>query len=783
MGPYRNSLEHIKEELELLDLRLKAAVYLFKDPSASEDQKDLAGIVISHEEIQGILRNTNYIKEDSTVGRSKRKRNQNAAERSTGDKQPSKHQIEDLFTMIETLEKNINIRRRVSQENKVHLSLDYISRILNLSPSEYYTLVLCLAPEVDIKYEKLYAYLQDDITKKRPTLELVLRILAEKFEDRIKIRDFIVNSVLFRYNLVEYTDNQQNILSRPLKLDDKVVNFMLGINYYDNILDGLIAVYNPSQEEKLATKYQNHITNISSFKDLRIKLLNYLNASAQSNNVTQSKEETMASCICLLGKDNSGRKTLVKSVLKEKVEPASALLILDSDVAKSISSSLDEIFRALIVRANLLNASVYIDNFNALLTEENEIKNIEILKKILWHLKQIPNKQIIFIAGQHGTENDFLFHHSYFPHNNFLQLKIPDLTIYDRIQLWNFFLDKSDLDLQDAEEEIKQISSKFNFTVGQIKSAINTAINLTMAEKADPIQKKISPRDLHNACSYESNKKLDKVSIKMDRNFSLKDIVLPVDRKMQLGDVINFVKNKNEVYYDWGFKEKMGLSNGLNILFTGESGTGKTMAAQIIANELEMEIYKIDLSILVSKYIGETEKNINRIFHEAQTSNAIIFFDEADAIFGKRTEIKDAHDRYANVEVSYLLQKLEDHDEIVILASNLKHNIDDAFIRRMHFIVEFPFPNEKERLEIWKNVFPQPSPYLDKDSVDLEFLAVQFKTSGAMIKNIALSAAFLAASESSKIVMKHLIRATKRELEKKGKPILKADFGKYYEII
>ena len=305
--------------------------------------------------------------------------------------------------MIETLEKNINIRRRVSQENKIHLSLDYISRILNLSPSEYYTLVLCLAPEVDIKYEKLYAYLQDDITKKRPTLELVLRILAEKFEDRIKIRDFIVNSVLFRYNLVEYTDNQQNILSRPLKLDDKVVNFMLGINYYDNILDGSIAVYNPSQKEKLATKYENHITNISSFKDLRIKLLNYLNARAQSNNVTQSKEETMASCICLLGKDNSGRKTLVKSVLKEKVEPASPLLILDSDVAKSISSSLDEIFRALIVRANLLNASVYIDNFNALLTEENEIKNIEILKKILWHLKQIPNKQIIFIAGQYGT--------------------------------------------------------------------------------------------------------------------------------------------------------------------------------------------------------------------------------------------------------------------------------------------------------------------------------------------------------------------------------------------
>jgi SpoVK/Ycf46/Vps4 family AAA+-type ATPase len=227
----------------------------------------------------------------------------------------------------------------------------------------------------------------------------------------------------------------------------------------------------------------------------------------------------------------------------------------------------------------------------------------------------------------------------------------------------------------------------------------------------------------------------------------------------------------------------MGLSGGLNILFTGESGTGKTMTAQILANELNMEIYKIDLSLLVSKYIGETEKNINKIFTEASESNSLIFFDEADAIFGKRTEIKDSHDRYSNIEVNYLLQKLEEHNEIVILASNLKHNIDDAFMRRMHFIIDFPFPNEQERLEIWKNIFPKPTFYLNNESIDLEFLAKQFKTTGSMIKNIALSAAFLAASEKSKIEMKHLVLATRRELEKKGKPIIKTDFGKYYDLL
>ena len=785
MNPYSHSLEHIKEELNLLDLRLKLAIHRFKDPSLPQDQRDLAGIIISDQEIQGILRTVNYPKYDSSGDKYKDKKNQKTKiEESAGDKKPPTDQkIGELLAMIDVLENNINDRRKLSRENKIHLSLDHVSKILFLSPFEYYALIICLAPEIDIKYEKLYAYLQDDITKKRPTLELVLRILSTRFEDRIKIRNSLVNSNFFNYNVIEYADNQQNILSRPLKLDDKVVNHILGINYLDSILEGLLEVHWPQQKEKPKNKYDNQTTNIPSFEDLKIKLMNYFNASIQSSyDNNDHAKDRLASCICLIGKDNSGRKTLVKSVLKE-VEFVSPLLILDLGSAKGLSTSLDEIFKALMIEANLLEASLYLDDFNSMLTEENETKNIQILKRVFWHLKHISNKQVILIAGQDDTDNNFLFHHSHFPNNNFLQLKLPDLTIEDRIRLWTFFLQKFNLTLQDEDEQIKQIASKFNFTVGQIKNAINVTINISKSEKTGLLSNTILSKDLHKACIYESNKKLDKLAVKMDKDFYLKDIILPIDRKTQLEDIINYVKNKNEVYYEWGFKEKMGLGSGLNILFTGESGTGKTMAAQILANELEMEIFKIDLSLLVSKYIGETEKNINRIFHEAKTSNAMIFFDEADAIFGKRTEIKDAHDRYANVEVSYLLQKLEEHDEIVILASNLKHNIDDAFIRRLHFIVEFPFPNEKERLEIWKNVFPKPPSYLNEESVDLEFLAGQFKTSGAMIRSIAISAAFLAASESSKIEMKHLIRATKRELEKKGKPILKADFGGYFDLI
>ena len=219
--------------------------------------------------------------------------------------------------------------------------------------------------------------------------------------------------------------------------------------------------------------------------------------------------------------------------------------------------------------------------------------------------------------------------------------------------------------------------------------------------------------------------------------------------------------------------------------FQDTSGTGKTMAAEIMANELMLELYKIDLSQIVSKYIGETEKNLSKIFHEAETSNAILFFDEADALFGKRSEVKDAHDRYANIEVGYLLQKMEEYEGITILATNLKKNIDEAFVRRMRFIVDFPVPDEKQREQIWRIIFPAATPV--SKEMDYGYLSERLEITGGNIKNIALSAAFYAARESSErnsnINMRHTMLAAKRELQKMGKLCMKEDFGEYYEFM
>jgi SpoVK/Ycf46/Vps4 family AAA+-type ATPase len=256
--------------------------------------------------------------------------------------------------------------------------------------------------------------------------------------------------------------------------------------------------------------------------------------------------------------------------------------------------------------------------------------------------------------------------------------------------------------------------------------------------------------------------------------------VLPPRAIQQLREVCATEKHRHLVYSTWGFDRRLSLGKGLNVLFHGSSGTGKTMAASILAQELGLDLYKIDLSTVVSKYIGETEKQLSQIFREAQSSNASLFFDEADALFGKRSEVKDAHDRYANIEVGYLLQKMEEYEGIVILATNFRKNMDEAFTRRMHFIIEFAFPDAPNRERIWKTLIPLDAPLAD--DVNFAFLARQFELAGGNIRNVALAAAFLAAAEGSPIRMEHFILATARELQKLGRMPSRTEFREYYDL-
>jgi SpoVK/Ycf46/Vps4 family AAA+-type ATPase len=277
--------------------------------------------------------------------------------------------------------------------------------------------------------------------------------------------------------------------------------------------------------------------------------------------------------------------------------------------------------------------------------------------------------------------------------------------------------------------------------------------------------------DLFAAARAQSGHDLAALSHKIEPKYTWEDIVLPDDALAQLHEVCQRVAHRHRVLGEWGFDRKLSLGKGVNALFAGPSGTGKTMAAEIIANALGLDLYRIDLARVVSKYIGETEKNLDRVFSAAENANAILFFDEADALFGKRSEVRDSHDRYANIEISYLLQKMEEYDGIAILATNLRQNLDDAFMRRLAFTVYFPFPDEASRRQIWTGIWtgiwPAETP-LDSD-IDLDFLARQFKLSGGNIKNIALASAFLAAEDKRPVTMAHLFQATRREHQKMGK--------------
>jgi SpoVK/Ycf46/Vps4 family AAA+-type ATPase len=317
------------------------------------------------------------------------------------------------------------------------------------------------------------------------------------------------------------------------------------------------------------------------------------------------------------------------------------------------------------------------------------------------------------------------------------------------------------------------VSAKFTLSGGQVARAARLAADLASLRGSEA-----GRDDLLAAARAVSNQGLVALARKLEPLYRWDDIVVPASVRQQLKEIQAAAEHRDLILVVWGFAERMSRGKGLNVLFSGASGTGKTMAAEVIANQLGLDLYEIDLATVVSKYIGETEKNLKRIFSEAQLSNAILFFDEADALFGKRSEVRDAHDRYSNIDIAYLLQLMEEYEGTVILATNLSRNIDEAFARRMHHVVEFPLPDEDLRSRIWARVFPPPAPV---GQLDLDFLARRFKLAGGGIRGAALGAAALAAADGGRIEMRHVALAVGREYQKSGRLPSHADFGPYYQ--
>ena len=348
-----------------------------------------------------------------------------------------------------------------------------------------------------------------------------------------------------------------------------------------------------------------------------------------------------------------------------------------------------------------------------------------------------------------------------------VEFSIPEFDV--RRDCWNQRLADHSwaLDPRDGDD----LAARFRLTAAQIGDAVESAVqqarwHSAVDESAGSTQER-SVDHLYAAARAQCGHDLARLAKKITPHYGWDDIVLPEEQIEQLHEVCEQARHRQTVFGAWGFGRKLSIGKGLNVLFAGPPGTGKTMAAEVLARELRLDLYKIDLSQVVNKYIGETEKNLDRIFSTAENSNAILFFDEADALFGRRSEVRDSHDRYANIEIWHLLQKMEEYEGISVLATNLRQNVDDAFTRRLQAIVEFPFPNAEDRRRIWEVTFPLEAPV--GDDVDFAALGREVALAGGSMKNMAIAASCLAASGGGLIAMQHVLNAAVREFQKLGR--------------
>lgn len=625
-----------------------------------------------------------------------------------------------------------------SDRRGVELRLEKLPRLFHLSAFDKDMLLICLAPELDPRYERFYAYLQDDISKKYPSVDLALNLLCASFSAKMAAREcFLPDAPLIKNQLlalIEEPGRQEPLLAKAFKLDARIADYLLGSDALDSRLLTYTRLIQP--QAKLEDSH--------------------LPAESKGRLVAVTRRRRWDGFVCHF----HGPKGMGKQLTAEALCAELGLRLLQVDLARVLTYEQSTVVTALarIFREALLqDAALYWAGFDTLLAADKTYE----LEVLLQHLQ--AHRGVSMLAGEPVWQPGAAL-----GAGQFMAVAFNPPGHDERSRLWAGALpDRASLA---ADVDLGRLANSFRLNPGQIRDAAVAAQHLAFVRDSDdPI---VTQSDLQHACRLQSSRTLATLAEKITPRYRWDDMVLPSDRLEQLREICNTLKYRSLVYDTWGFDRKLALGKGINALFAGPSGTGKTMAAEVIAAELGLDLYRIDLSALVSKYIGETEKNLARLFAEAESSNAILFFDEADALFGKRTEVKDAHDRYANVETSYLLQRMEAYTGMVILASNFRKNMDDAFVRRLHFTVEFPFPGEQDRRRIWARIWPDAAPR--SSDLDTDALA-RIELAGGNIRNVALAAAFLAAADQGVVTMAHCKRALRREYHKMGKVITAGD--------
>jgi SpoVK/Ycf46/Vps4 family AAA+-type ATPase len=638
-------------------------------------------------------------------------------------------------------------------------ALETLSRLFGLSSFERSIILLCAGLELDADFARLCAQVQGrSTTATYPTFGLAMSIISNAHWSAVT-----PVSPLRYYRLIELLNNNDNqtplatLSASSIKIDERVLHYLTGISYIEPQLYKMIKPL----KENVPIVVDSH----------RLIIEQILKVS------TNSKVRLLP-IINLWGIDNVSKKIIAQQVCAEL--ELSLWEVSAPEFAFSKSAEDIELFRQLWVRESLLQGSgLYIA------LDDLESSQQKILIKLLEGIATTGTTTAttdgifrpIFLSSRDRLSNELI---------PTIEVKKP--TKSEQLYLWKSFLGNNDpyrsvfylysselatrtsSPPQISDQELEKLVNEFDEDASSILSASYEVATL-FSQNNNGSDFDVA-RAAWNASLSITRSKIAELELvqRITSQFTMEDLILPEREKQLLRDIAIHVRQRGKIFEDWGFTSS---SRGIGIvaLFCGASGTGKTMAAEVLANELQLDLYRIDLSSTVSKYIGETEKNLRKVFDACENGGAILFFDEADALFGKRTEVREAHDRYANIEVNYLLQRMESYRGLAILATNMKSSIDSAFMRRIKFVVDFQFPDEKYREQIWTRIFPK-AVAIDNKSIDFRRLA-RLNTSGANIRNIAIYAAFLAADESVPISIKHIKQAAQVEYAKIDRPLVR----------
>ena len=687
-GGLDQSLIHVLRRLELIEARVRAAVARRRATDPETDDR-FRGLYISQGHVDRLLAEKSVpAAPDAGAAR-------------------AREEIEAAADAAERDGADLRLRR--------------LARNFRLDEIDIELVLIAMAPDVDARFERLYGYLQDDVSRRRASVGLGLELCGLPSSSAYARSRLAAGAPLVDEYLVQVEENERPVLTRPLRVPDRVAAHLLGSDIPDAVIAALAYHCEPAMPNQAAT------------------LVRWMSDESSPKSLAYIRERPGASGAALASSAFAqvGRPTLALDLERLRTE---------DDVATVAALSARE--------AGLTGAGIVAGPVEVLIA-----RGLPAVRAF----SEMP--ALIVLVGARswdpGWARDVPF---------ICEAPIPDAL--QRAELWRRNLNGDTPPSLDLAGTMAQ----FRLTAEQVHRAARAA---RMEAHAREIP--LDEEELKAGARAQNAAGLERLARRIQPAVNFADLVLPPDTMAQLKELLTRARYREQVLDVWKMGGPSARRRGLTALFAGPSGTGKTMAAEVLASELGLDLYTVDLATVVDKYVGETEKNLDRIFAEAERINGVILFDEADALFGKRSEVSDAHDRYANVEVAYLLQRMELFDGIAILATNLRANLDEAFTRRLDSLVDFPEPEAEYRRRLWERSLGSNMPRAA--DLDLEFLAESFKLSGGAIRNIAVAAAYAAAEAQHPLDMGDLVRATQREYMKLGRMVVESEFGPYFGFL